>query len=198
MAKILLATLHSAEPVLLAANKLGPDRIILLVNKEEDDVLKKSIELIKSSLGLVVEVKLVKLDVFDVVGVARKSVDIIDLLPQTDLIYVNITSGRKTQAMGLLFGAYARSTRVQKIIYNPSEPAAFVQLPKLSFNLTESQKKVLEAIDEGKYKTPAELSEKVAISKAMLYRNIKELDDMGMISTEEGFKLTDAGRIGVL
>ena len=198
MAKVLLATLHSAETILLAANRLGPDRLILLMNKEEDETLKKSVDLIKSSLGLVVDVKFIKLDVYDVVGVAKKSVEIIDLLPHTDQVYVNITSGRKTQAIGLLFGAYARSNRIQKIIYNPTEPSAFVQLPKLSFNLTESQKKVLEAINEGRYNTPVELSEKVNVSKAMLYRNIKELEDMGMISTEEGFKLTDAGKIGVL
>jgi len=40
MAKVLIATLYSPDPVLLAANRLGPDRLILLIdekpNKEQD------------------------------------------------------------------------------------------------------------------------------------------------------------------
>ena len=134
MSKVLIATLHSAEPVLLAANKLGPDRLLLLMNNEPDSVTKKSLDTIKKSLGLVIEVKAIKIDVFDIVAVATEAVRLIDALSHTDQIYVNITSGRKTQAIGLLFAAYARSDRVQKISYSPTEPATrFVHLPKLSF-----------------------------------------------------------------
>ncbi|MFQ5620864.1 MAG: CRISPR-associated CARF protein Csa3 [Candidatus Nanoarchaeia archaeon] len=199
MPKVLIATLHSAEPVLLSANRLGPDRIILLVNKEKDKVIEASLKTIKDSLGRVIDVKVVKTDAYDVVAVATKAVEIIDLLPTEDQVYVNITSGRKTQAIGLLFAAYARSNQVKKVAYSPTEPVnTLTYLPKLSFNLTESQKLVLEAIGNSKFKSHTELAEKVEISKAMLYRNIKDLEDMGLIETEEGFKLTDAGRIAVL
>ena len=44
-----------------------------------------------------------------------------DLLSDKDEIYVDITAGRKTKALGLLFGSYARINRVKKIMYVKEE-----------------------------------------------------------------------------
>jgi len=201
MAKVLIATLYSPDPVLLAANRLGPDRLILLMDKKPDKEQEKNYKLIQESLGRVVDVKQVKTEVYEIVKVAEKCVEIIDMQPKDDEIFINITSGRKTKALGLLFAAYARNDRVKKIAYNPEEDKnAVVWLPKLSFKLTESQKKVLEALAEKDYSKMSltELAGKVGISRAMLYRNVDELRDMGYISTEEGLVLTDAGKIARL
>src|SRR3989344_1894752 len=70
-----------------------------------------------------------------------------------------------------------------------------IYLPKLYFQLTESQKKVLEYLEAGNFTTLMELSEKIDSSRAMLYRNIKELEEMGLV---EDLKLTDAGKIARL
>jgi CRISPR locus-related DNA-binding protein len=199
MVKVLIATLYSADPVLLAANRLGPDRLILLTDKKSDNKQDESFKLIKESLGRVVDVQQVKCEVYDIVKVAQKAVEIIDLQPRDDKIYVNITSGRKTKALGLLFAAYARHDRVVKIAYNIEEDKnAIVYLPRLSFKLTDSQKKVLEMCCDDEYKNYTELAEKIKISRAMLYRNIDELRDMDLVSTEDGLKLTDAGMIARL
>ena len=188
MAKVLIATLYSPEPVLLAANRLGPDRLILLIDQKPNKEQEKNYKLIQESLGRVVDVKLVKTEVYDIVKVAEESVKIIDMQPKDDEIFINVTSGRKTKALGLLFAAYARCSKVKKIAYNPEEDkTAVVWLPKLSFKLTESQKSILNT-----------LAEKIGISRAMLYRNIDELRDMGYISTEDGVILTDAGKIARL
>ena len=139
------------------------------------------------------------LSVDHIVEVARKCVEIIDMQPKDDIIYVNITSGRKTKAIGLLFAAYARHDRVKKIAYNPEEDkTAVVYLPRLSFKLSESEKKILEVLDKGKYETPSDIAGKVDMSTAMLYRALDELRDMDLITTEEGLKLTDAGKIARL
>lgn len=198
MSKVLIATLYNPDPVILATTRLGPDRLILLIddkpNKDQTDALK----LIQSSLGKVIDVKTVKTEVYDIVKVAEKAVEVIDLQPKDDLIYVNVTSGRKTKAMGLLFAAYARHDRVRKIAYNPEEdPKAVVYLPRLSFKLTESQKSILDALDRD-YANPSELSQQVKMSTGMLYRALDELKDMDLITTEEGIKLTDAGKIARL
>ena len=201
MAKVLIATLYSPDPVLLAANRLGPDRLILLVDKKTDKDQEKSYKLIKESLGRVVDVKPVKTEVYDIVRVAEKCVEIIDMQPKDDEIFINITSGRKTKAIGLLFAAYARSNRVKKIAYNPEEDkSAIIWLPKLSFKLTESQKKLLEILAEKDYSkiSLTDLADTIGISRAMLYRNIDELRDIGYIATEEGLILTDAGKIAKL
>ena len=201
MAKVLIATLYSPEPVLLAANRLGPDRLILLIDRKPDKDQEKSYKLIQESLGRVVDTKKIPTEVYDIVKVAEKCVEIIDMQPKDDDIFVNVTSGRKTKALGLLFAAYARCDRVKKIAYNPEEDKkAVVWLPKLSFKLTDSQKSILNMLAEKDYSKMSitELADKIGISRAMLYRNIDELRDMGYISTEDGLVLTDAGRIARL
>ena len=199
MPKVLIATLYSPDPVLLAANRSGPDRLILLIDTKPNKEQEKSLKIIKDSLGRVIDVKTVKTEVYDIVKVASKCVEIIDMQPKEDKIYINITSGRKPKALGLLFAAYARCDRIAKIAYNPEEDkSSVVYLPKLSFKLTESQKKVLEEIENHDYKNLSDLSDKIGLSRAMLYRNIDELKDMDLISTEEEIKLTDAGKIARL
>jgi CRISPR-associated protein Csa3 len=197
--KVLIATLYSPEPVILAITKLGPERIILLIDKESNKEQDASAKLIQDSIGKVIDIKIVKTDVYNIVEVARECVKIIDLEPDENEIYVNITSGRKTKAIGLLFAAYARHERVKRIGYNPEEDkGTVIYLPRLSFRLTESQKKILEEIDKAKHESIGDLSKKIDISTAMLYRAIDELKDMDLITTEDGYKLTDAGRIARL
>ena len=197
--KVLIATLYNPDPVILAVTRLGPERLVLLIDKTPNKEQDAALELIQNSLGKVMDVKAVKTDVYDIVEVAAKCVEIIDMQPKEEDIYINITSGRKTKAIGLLFAAYARHERVKKIAYNPEEDkSAVIYLPRLSFKLTESEKKVLEHIDTGKYESISELAKKIDLSTAMLYRAIDELKDMDLITTEEGLKLTDAGKIARL
>lgn len=197
--KVLIATLYSPEPVILATTRLGPERLILLVDEEPNKEQESSIKLIQDSLGKVIEVKIVKTDVYDIVEVAKKAVEVIDMQPKEDHIFVNITSGRKTKAIGLLFASYTRHDRVSKIAYNPEEDkGSIVYLPRLSFKLTESQKKILEEVGKKRYHTMKDLAEKIDLSTAMLYRAIDELKDMDLIITEPEIELTDAGKIARL
>ncbi len=197
--KVLIATLYNPDPILLASTKLGPDRVILLIDETPDKEQEKALKLIQESLGKVIEVKAIKCAVYDIVKAATKCVEIIDMQPKDDAIYVNITSGRKTKAISLLFAAYARHDRVKKIAYNPEEDKnTVIYLPRLSFKLNDSQKKILEYVDAGNYSSIKELSEKIDLSTAMLYRGIDELKDMDLLVTEEGIKLTDAGKIARL
>ena len=197
--KVLIATLYNPDPVVLATTRLGPDRLVLLIDKDSNPEQEKALKIINDSLGKVIDVKTIKTDVYDIVKVASKCVEIIDMQPKDDIIYVNITSGRKTKAIGLLFAAYARHDRVKKIAYNPEEDkSAVVYLPRLSFKLSESEKKILEHIDTGRYESISDLAKKIDLSTAMLYRAIDELKDMDLITTEDGLKLTDAGKIARL
>ena len=197
--KVLIATLYSPEPVMLATTRLGPERLILLIDKAPNKEQEKALKLIHDSLGKVIDVKTVKTDVYDIVAVAKECVKIIDMQPNDDIIYVNITGGRKTKAIGLLFAAYARHDKVKKIAYNPEEDQnSIVYLPRLSFKLTESQKKILEVIGNNKYESIADLEKKIDLSTAMIYRAIDELKDMDMVTTEDSIQLTDAGKIARL
>jgi|SRR3989339_886077 len=198
--KVLIATLYNSDPVMLAVTRLGPERLFLLIDddpsKEQEDALK----LIQKSLGGVIEIKTKKTSVYDIVQIAKDCVDIIDAQPNEDHIFVNITSGRKTKAIGLLFAAYARHDRVSKIAYNPEDDkSSIVYLPRLSFKLTENQKRILELIDNKKCKTIADFADKIDLSTAMVYRAIGELEDMDFVySSDSCYIITDAGRIARL
>jgi len=99
----------------------------------------------------------------------------------------------------VLFGAYARSSLVKKIAYNSEDKGPAIYLPILSFKLNDSQKKILENLDKKKIESMTELATDTKISTAMVYRSLDELKDMDFVeSTNEGFKLTDAGKIARL
>jgi len=198
-AKVLIATLYSSEPVMLASTRLSPDRLVLLIDKIPNKVQTNSLDLIKKALGKVLEVKTVKTDVLDIVAVAKKCVEVIDMQPNDDKIYVNITSGKKTKALGLLFAAYARHERVKKIAYQSDDMKELVYLPRISFRLTNSQKTILEYLETKGNKSMKELADDVDLSTAMLYRAIDELKDMDLVqAVDSGVELTDAGRIARL
>jgi len=201
--KALIATLYNPEPVLLACTRLGPDRLILLIDKEPNKEQEKSLKMIQDSLGRVLDVKTVKTEVYDIVEVAKECVKVIDMQPQEDEVYINITSGRKTKALGLLFAAYTRAKRIKKIAYNPEEDrSAVVYLPRLSFKLNESQLKIIEYIDSSKAKDSnyTDLAKEAGVSQAMFYKAVGELKEMDLLEDIDGggLKLTDAGKIAKL
>jgi CRISPR-associated protein Csa3 len=198
--KVLIATLYNPDPVLLACTRLSPDRLILLIDTEPDKTQKASLALIKSSLGRVLDIKEVRIPKYEIVTIAKEVVKIIDLQPKNDEIYINITAGRKTQSMGVLFGAYARSNYVKRIAYNPEEDkTAVVYLPILSFKLNESQQAIMECIDKKRIETYADIAKETELSSAMVYRSIDELKHMDFVeATSKGFQLTDAGKIARL
>lgn len=198
--KVLIATLYNPDPVLLACTRLGPDRLILLIDDEPDAKQKDALALIKNSLGRVLDIKEVRIPKYDIVPIAKEVVRVIEMQPRDDEIYFNITAGRKTQSIGVLFGAYARSKFIKKIAYNPEEDKnSIVYLPILSFKLNDSQQTILDNIDKKRIMTYADLARETGLSNAMAYRSIDELKSMDFVEiTDNGFQLTDAGKIARL
>lgn len=198
--RVLIATLYGAEPVLMAIARLGVERVVLLIDHKPDKIQQESLEKIKTSLGKAVKIETLKTSNYDIVEIASKCVELIDLKAKDEEIHVNITSGRKTKAIGLLFAAYARHDYVAKISYYPEEQEEkeVVYLPRLSFKLTKSEKMILEALEKGKYRNIKDLSKKVKLSTAMLYRAIDDLKDKDFITVDGEITLTDAGKIARL
>jgi len=198
MSKVIIATVYGIEPVMLTTTKLGADKLILILSKRPDGTQEKSLELIKKSLGSVVSIKTVSVDPYNIVEIAEEVVKVIDSLENNDEIYSNVTSGRKTMSLGLIYASYCRITRIKKIIYVTEEDNKLLFLPKLAYNLTDSQKRLMDHIAEHKYTTLAELAKAVDLSRGMLYRNVKDLQDLGFIEEDDGLKLTDSGKVARL
>ena len=197
MARVLIATLYEHEPVTVSAAKLGVDKIVLLIDNEPDKKQQEALEIIKKSVGPIVET--VKSDIYDIVAVAKVACSIIDR-HQKDELYVNITAGRKTRALGLLYACYVRDKWINKIIYITEEDKKMIILPKLSFNLKPTELKVLEHIDKKEIKSITDSAAEIDVSKSMLYSNLDELKNKGLIeeTKDKEYVLTDAGRIALL
>lgn len=199
MSKILISTVYGPDPVLLSCTKISPNKLILLVTDESDKIIKESLDLIKKSLGRVLEIDVVKIPQYDIIKIAEIVVNIIDKIHLNNEIIVNITSGRKTQSMGVLFGAYARKDHVKRIAYYPDgeEKGSVVYLPVLSMKLTESQEKIMDSIKSNKILSYKSVADATGLSSAMVYRAIDELLNSGLVekTKDEGIVLTDAGKL---
>ncbi|MEM4134616.1 MAG: CRISPR-associated transcriptional regulator Csa3, partial [Candidatus Micrarchaeia archaeon] len=123
-----------------------------------------------------------------------------DSQPKDWEIYANVSAARKTKALGLLFGCYARIERIKKILYVKEEDNSILYLPKLSFYLSTSEKQTLVELSklEGKEVSVKDLAKKLNLSTPMLYKIIDELKKRDFLVLDDGVKLTDAGKLAAL
>ncbi|MEM3362418.1 MAG: CRISPR-associated CARF protein Csa3 [Candidatus Anstonellaceae archaeon] len=198
--KVLIATLYKYEPVMVSVTKLGPDKLILLIDETPDPKLKDSLKTLKSALSSVIKIEEYFVKQYDVVDTAKKVVEVIDSQPKDWEIYANVSAARKTKALGLLFGCYARIERIKKILYVKEEDNSILYLPKLSFYLSTSEKQTLVELSklEGKEVSVKDLAKKLNLSTPMLYKIIDELKKRDFLVLDDGVKLTDAGKLAAL
>lgn len=197
MAKVLITPIYQTDSIVLAINRFSIDRVFLLTDKKSDEKQQAAVQTIKEHYGKIIEVKDKKIELYDLVEVAHAVTELIDALSNSDEIYINISTARRPQILGVLFATYKRSERIKKIIYVTEDTKDVITIPILSFDLTETQQTLLEKIENIDQIT--KLSEETEVSRAMVYRAIKELKDKGLIEeTEKGYKLTDAGKIARL
>ncbi|MFY1112938.1 MAG: CRISPR-associated CARF protein Csa3 [Methanosarcinaceae archaeon] len=195
----LISTIYSLEPVIFCVTRLSPSKIVLLT--EEGAVEKKvqSEETIEKTFGGVLEVEKKYTSLYDTVRVA---LDVANLIEEEhakgNQVIVNVSGGRKPQAFGALFGAYARNDMVQRIVYVTEEDSLLIDFPVLSFNLSDTKKIILEQIRDG-VSAVSQIAATVCISKGMTYNHLRELKAMGYIADgEKGYEITDAGKIAAI
>jgi CRISPR-associated protein Csa3 len=132
----------------------------------------------------------------DTVRVAKDVAELIEKEhDRGNQVIVNVSGGRKPQAFGALFGAYARNDMVQRIVYVTEEDSTIIDFPVLSFNLSETKKLILEEIQNG-VSAVTQIAATAGISKGMTYNHLRELKSMGYIADgDSGYIITDAGKI---
>jgi len=196
MSNVLLSTIYDDNSVIFTIKKFDIDKVVLLIDRDPDEKQLKSIKSVREVFDSLVEIKEEKADVYNIVDTTKKVVDIIDSILETDIIIVNITAGRKPQSLGVIFAAYQRVNRINKIVYITEEKKDVVTLPMLSFDLTATQLEILRNLE--RIDSVGKLEKKLDIQKAMIYRNLKDLQHRGFIEKSDGLKLTDAGKIAIL
>ncbi|AKB19750.1 Transcriptional regulator [Methanosarcina sp. WWM596] len=168
----------------------------MLSEEGANDKKLQSEEMIEKTFKNALEVKKKYTAVYDTVRVAKDVAEIIeDEHARGNQVVVNVSGGRKPQAFGALFGAYARNDMVQRIVYVTEEDSFMIDFPVLSFNLSDTKKLILEEIHK-EISSVSQIAAIAGISKGMTYNHLRELKAMGYIADgENGYILTDAGRI---
>jgi len=194
----LITTIYSIAPVMAAVTKLSPNRIILLREDDAPEEKLRAEQMIRETLGKVIEIDTKITSIYDVVDIARDTVDVIEEESAHDrVVVVNITGARKTQSLGALYGAYARMDLVERVIYITEEDNEIVELPMLSFDLSKTKKRMLEEIDKGE-KSVRKIAKKVGVTRSMAYYHIRELKKAGYLQDKKGLRITTAGKLAVL
>lgn len=194
----IITTLYTLEPVLICVTRLSPSKIIILTEEDTAEKKMQAEQLLEATFGKVIEIKKAITSLYDPVKVAQDVATLIETEHALGRkVLINVSGGRKPQAFGALFGAYARSDMVARIVYVTEEDNFIIDFPVLSFNISPTKKMILEIIMNGTVAVEA-IAVKVGISKGMAYNHLRELRSMGYITDGDGYKITDSGRLAVI
>ncbi|MBI5458113.1 CRISPR-associated CARF protein Csa3 [Methanobacterium sp.] len=197
MENTLISTIYSLEPVMACITQFSPNKIILLREEDAPDKIKEAERMLQETVGKVLEIVAVPTSIYNVVMVARDTAEIIEEeYAHGRNIVVNISGGRKPQALGALFGSYARHDMVEKIVYITEEDKNIIDLPILNFGISKTKRVILEELYGGENNV-RNLSTKIGISRGMTYNHIRELREMGLIDPK-AFKVTSAGELAII
>jgi CRISPR-associated protein Csa3 len=197
METTLISTIYSLEPVMACITHFSPKKLILL---REEDAHPKKLEaerMLKETVGKVMGVEPHLTSIYDVVQIAQDTADVIEKeAARGRKIIINVSGGRKTQALGALFGCYSRHEEVERIVYVTEEDQEIIDLPILNFGISPTKRQILEELQDGEMSVK-NLSIKVGISRGMTYNHIRELRDMGFIHHSR-LDITSAGKLAII
>lgn len=197
METTLISTIYSLEPVMACITHFTPKKLILLREEDSPDKKLEAERMLKETVGKVIEVEAHLTSIYDVVQIAQDTADVIEReAAQGRKIIINVSGGRKTQALGALFGCYSRHEEVERIVYVTEEDQDIIDLPILNFGISPTKRLILEELQEGEMSVK-NLSVKVGISRGMTYNHIRELRDMGFIHHSR-LEITSAGKLAII
>ena len=205
--RILFTTIYSADAVKIAINKIsGIDEIFYIVEEnlqkdtsKEAKIKLESIETLNKAYGDIIQIHALKVhDIYDISNIMLKVIEKIDSLLKEDEIFIHISEGRKTLALGLLFAAYVRKERIKDIYYVIKDENRLLSLPKLNFSINESKKKILKEINNGNEDKEKIRKELGLSSISIIYQYINELKAEGFITNGEHLKITELGKVMIL
>lgn len=198
MGKVLLATVWKKEPIMKNIAEYDIEKLILVHEEEkladEEDWKSKSEEIAEiedSPIGDVIEIEKISTGLNELYRVAK---DVFEKIAgeERELI-VNITGGRKMQAMGALLAA-SKTKNVEEALYWPEEDSKVsekIQVPLFNFLISEKEQKVISKVSE--FKQAKKIVEDLDMSQSMVYSHLRDLEKKGFLKKENGWKLTDLG-----
>ncbi len=193
----LISTIYSIEPVMICITQFSPKKVVLLREDDAPDEKTKVEQILNDTVGKFIEIVPKETSLYNVVKVAEDTTSVIeDEKANGRRVVVNISGGRKPQALGALFGCYARHHDVERIVYVTEEDSELIDLPILNFGISKTKKEVLEELQKGETSVK-NLAVKIGISRGMTYNHIRELREMGFIAQNK-LEITSAGELAVI
>ncbi|MEN4017579.1 MAG: CRISPR-associated CARF protein Csa3 [Methanobacterium sp.] len=193
----LISTIYKLEPVMFCITQFSPKKIILLSEENAPKEKLEALRILRETVGTVIEIETIPTSLYNVVKIANDTAEIIDEeCAHGKKIIVNVSGGRKPQALGALFGSYARHSAVERIVYVTEEDREIIDLPILNFGISKTKRIILEELEKEETSVK-NLSIKVGISRGMTYNHIRELREMGFIAQDE-LKITSAGELAII
>ena len=193
----LISTIYSIEPIMVCITQFSPKKVVLLREEDAPKEKLKVEQIITETVGNFIDIKTKITSLYDVVRIAQDTVDIIENEKANNRkLFVNISGGRKPQALGALFGCYARHGDIERIVYVTEEDSQTIDLPILNFGLSPTKRMVLEELKKDG-KSVKNLAIKIGISRGMTYNHIRELREMGFIAPDK-LEITTAGELAII
>jgi CRISPR-associated protein Csa3 len=193
----LISTIYSIEPIMVCITQFSCKKVVLLREEDAPQAKLQVEQIIKDTVGKFIDIETKITSLYDVVRIAQDTVDVIENERANNRnIYVNISGGRKPQALGALFGCYSRHGDIERIVYITEEDSQIIDLPILNFGLSATKRMVLEELKKNG-ESVKNLALKIGISRGMTYNHIRELREMGFIATDQ-LKITTAGELAII
>ena len=193
----LISTIYSIEPIMVCITQFSPKKVVLLREEDAPQAKLKVEEIISETVGNFIDIETKITSLYDVVRIAQDTVDVIENEKANNRkLFVNISGGRKPQALGALFGCYARHGDIERIVYVTEEDSQTIDLPILNFGLSPTKRMVLEELTHNG-KSVKNLAIRIGISRGMTYNHIRELREMGFISPDK-LEITTAGKLAII
>ncbi len=193
----LISTIYSIEPIMVCITQFSPKKVVLLREEDAPQAKIKVEQIITETVGNFIDIETKLTSLYDVVRIAKDTVDVIENEKANNRkLFVNISGGRKPQALGALFGCYARHGDIERIVYVTEEDSQTIDLPILNFGLSPTKRMVLDEIQKDG-KSVKNLAIKIGISRGMTYNHIRELREMGFISPDK-LEITTAGELAII
>ena len=133
-------------------------------------------------------IKIPAYDIPKIIGIVLKRID--NESDQGNKITIHITEGRKTISLALLYAAYMRKDKIESIYYITEEDQTLISLPILSFELSETKKKMLKLIEKGVKEVDKMILE-LDIKQSAIYQNINDLKKEGYVEKQDGLVITE-------
>ena len=202
----MISTIYSGNAVKYAITKLSPDIVILVIEKNLDEIRddenvekkRRAIKGLKTFFDETLEIQYLEVKSLYIYEITKDIVNKIDSIKEDIEIVMHISEGRKPLSFGLTFAAYLRKKRIKGVYYIIEERNEILKFPLFNFPVNEIQKELLQLVSKDNEDVES-LIKNSKKSRSVVYQYIKDLEENGFIDRVNGtIRITELGKMIIL